>query len=93
MIIRNQALSEHCKQKGFMKKNSGRKLVVFDGLMLNNKLTLIIFFFNTIHLSRSIKITDNLTKIYGEHQPGVLARTAGNQNIRLTFYMCITSNH
>ena len=37
------------------------KLVVFNGLTLNKKLTLIIFFFNTIHLSWSIKITENLT--------------------------------
>ena len=38
------------------------QLVDFDGLTLNNMLTLILYFFNTIHLSRNIKITDNLTK-------------------------------
>ena len=36
---------------------------LFDGLMLNNNLTIIIFLFNTIHLSRRIKITDNLTNL------------------------------
>ena len=47
------------------------KLVVFDGLTLTNKLTIIIFFFNTIHIRRSIKITDNhpdeLIKITDNH--------------------------
>ena len=35
---------------------------VFDGLTINNMLTLIIFifFFNTVHVSRTIKLTDNV---------------------------------
>ena len=39
---------------------------IFNGLTLNKKLTIIIyiFFFNTIHLSQSIKITDNITNKY-----------------------------
>ena len=40
------------------------KLVVFDGLTLNNILTSIIFIFNTKHISTSIKIVDGLFYIY-----------------------------
>ena len=55
------------------------KLVVFDDLTLNNEITIIIFFFNTIHISRSIKITDNLMiqKLQSLQNCGIRDSTAG----------------
>ena len=59
-------------------------LVVFDGLTLNNKLTLIIIFFNTKYLSRSIKITDNWIVKYW-----LYALQAENRNFNLVKLNCI----
>ena len=76
IIVSGNCMGENCSTGNFPDISCpGRSLRVttnfirwnvFDGLTLNNKLTLIIYiyFFNTIHLSRSIKITDNLIPFF-----------------------------